>query len=108
MTNVPTDAEKAGLFNTNPLNPDSPTVQVTVNPVSAALFKLYPEPNTSQPGGNFVSSPNLTNSTDQYMLKLDHQLAHGTLTARYSFTGRDHLLSLSSRARGPPPFRDME
>jgi hypothetical protein len=87
VTNVPTDAEKSGLFHTDPLNPNSPTVQVTVNPVSAALFKLYPEPNTSQPGGNSVSSPNLTNSTDQYMLKLDHQLAKGTLTARYSFTG---------------------
>jgi outer membrane receptor protein involved in Fe transport len=87
VTNVPTDAEKAGRFNTNPLNPSSPTVQVTVNPVSAALFKLYPEPNTSQPGGNFVSSPNLNNSTDQYLIKIDHQLGKGTLTARYSFSG---------------------
>lgn len=86
VTNVPTDAEKTGIFNTNPLNPGSPTVHVVVNPISAALFALYPEPNTSQPGGNYVSSPNLTNSTDQYMIKLDHQLAHGTLTGRYSFT----------------------
>jgi Carboxypeptidase regulatory-like domain/TonB-dependent Receptor Plug Domain len=86
VTNVPTDAEKAGTFNINPLDPSSPTVQVPVNPISAELFKLYPEPNTSQPGGNYVSSPNLTNSTDQYMIKLDHQLEHGTLTARYSLT----------------------
>jgi TonB dependent receptor len=83
LTDVPTDAQRSGLF-FNPLTGQN--VQVTVNPLSARLFILFPEPNTTQAGGNYVSSPNLTNSTDQYMLKLDHHLAHGTLTARYSFT----------------------
>ena len=62
-------------------------VQVAVNPISAQLFTLFPEPNTTQPGGNFVASPNLTNSTDQYLIKIDHHLEHGMLTARYSYTG---------------------
>jgi len=84
LTNVPTDAERSGEF----YDPNTQqTVQVAVNPTSAQLFHLFPEPNTDQPGGNYISSPNLTNSTDQYMLKLDHQLSNGSLTARYSFTG---------------------
>ncbi|MFZ0879816.1 MAG: TonB-dependent receptor [Candidatus Acidiferrales bacterium] len=84
LTNVATDAERGGLF----FNPATGlNQQVTVNPTSAQLFKLFPEPNTTESGGNFVSSPNLTNSTDQYMIKVDHQLSHGLLTARYSYTG---------------------
>jgi Carboxypeptidase regulatory-like domain len=84
LTNVPTDAERAGFF----FNPNTgQTVQVPVNPTSAALFALFPQPDTNQPGGNFVSSPTLTNSTDQYMLKVDHHLSNGLLTARYSYTG---------------------
>jgi hypothetical protein len=84
LTNVPTDAERSGLF----FNPATgQNVQVAVNPTSAQLFKLFPEPDTTQSGGNFVSSPNLTNNTNQYMLKMDHHLSNGTLTARYSYTG---------------------
>jgi hypothetical protein len=84
LTNVPTDPQRTGLF-LNPTN--GQTVQVAVNPISAQLFQLFPEPNTTQSGGNFVASPNLRNSTDQYMLKLDRHLEHGTLSARYSYTG---------------------
>ncbi len=84
LTNVPTDTDRSGLF----LNPATGQMQqVAVNPTSAQLFKLFPEPDTTQSGGNFVSSPTLTNSTNQYMIKADRHLAHGMLTARYSFTG---------------------
>jgi hypothetical protein len=84
LTNVPTVAERQGIFADSQGNP----VQVTVDPTSAKLFSLFPLPNTSQPSGNFVSSPALTNSTDQYMMKVDHQLGRGdTLSFRYSYTG---------------------
>jgi hypothetical protein len=84
LTNVPTDAERGGLF----YNPNTgQNVQVAVNPTSAQLFTLFPEPNTNEAGGNFVASPNLTNSTNQYMMKVDRHLAKGLLSARYSFTG---------------------
>jgi outer membrane receptor protein involved in Fe transport len=84
LTNVPTDPQRTGLF----FNPGTgQNVQVMVNPTSAALFQLYPQPNTTQPGGNFVASPNLTNGTNQYMLKIDHHLSNGILTARYSYAG---------------------
>jgi hypothetical protein len=84
LTNVPTLAERQGIFTDSQGNP----VQVTVDPTSAKLFNLFPLPNTSQPSGNFVSSPALTNSTNQYMMKVDHQLGGGdTLSFRYSYTG---------------------
>ncbi len=84
LTNVPTAAERAGTF-INPAN--GQTVTVAVNPTSAQLFQLFPPANTDESGGNFVSSPNLTNSTNQYMMKVDHHLSNGLLTARYSYTG---------------------
>lgn len=86
LTNVPTVAERQGMFTDANGNP----VQVTVDPVAAQLFQLFPLPNTVQPSGNFVSSPALTNSTNQYMMKVDHRLGGGDqLSFRYSYTGSD-------------------
>jgi hypothetical protein len=83
LTNVPTDAERQGFF----ANGQGQVVQVPVNPVSAQLFKLFPEPNTTQAGGNFLSSPNLSNNTDQGLIKIDHRFsATDTFSARYSLT----------------------
>ncbi len=83
LTVVPTDAQKSGLF----VNSMGVPVQVTVNPTSAALFLLYPEPNTNVAGGNFVSSPILSNDTDQFLVKMDHKInSNDSLTARYSYT----------------------
>ena len=83
LTVVPTDAQKQGLF----VNSSGATVQVPVTPTSAALFQLYPEPNTTQAGGNYISSPALSNDTDQYLLKIDRRVgANDTLTMRYSYT----------------------
>lgn len=83
LTIVPTDLQKQGIFTDSSGN----QVQLPLDPVAAQLLKLYPEPNTNQAGGNFISSPNLTDSTDQYLIKLDHRTAHNdTLTGRYSYT----------------------
>lgn len=83
LTIVPTDLQKQGIFTDSNGN----QVQLPLDPVAAQLFKLYPEPNTNQAGGNFISSPSLTDSTDQYLIKLDHRTAHNdTLTGRYSYT----------------------
>ncbi|PYT97819.1 MAG: hypothetical protein DMG38_18280 [Acidobacteria bacterium] len=83
LTIVPTDAQKQGIFTDAKGN----SVQLPLDPVAAQLFKLYPEPNTTQAGGNFISSPRLTDSTDQYLLKIDHRTARNdTITARYSYT----------------------
>ena len=82
LTVVPTDAQKLGIFNDANGNP----VQLPLNPISAQLLQLYPEPNTTQPGGNFISSPPLRNSTDQYLIKADHHIGNDSLTFRYSHT----------------------
>jgi hypothetical protein len=83
LTVVPTSDQKSGLF----VNSAGQTVQVPVNPVSAQLFSLYPNPNTTQPGGNFISSPALVHDTDQYLLKIDHHVGNSDmLTGRYSYT----------------------
>jgi hypothetical protein len=87
LTVVPTNAQKQGFFT----NAAGQTVQIPVNPVSAQLFQLYPEPNTNQPGGNFISSPVLSNDTDQFLLKGDRRIGSDTLTARYSYTRQDEF-----------------
>jgi Carboxypeptidase regulatory-like domain/TonB-dependent Receptor Plug Domain len=85
LTVVPTNAQKTGVFTDANGNP----VQLPLNPVSAKLLQLYPEPNTAQPGGNFISSPALSNDTDQYLIKVDHHIGTHTFTVRYSYTRSD-------------------
>lgn len=81
ITNVPTAAERQGIFT----NASGQTVTVPVNPVSAELFNLWPTPNLNSRLGNYVSSPNLTQGTDQGLIKIDHHFANSdTLSFRYS------------------------
>ena len=63
ITNVPTLAERAG-------NIDGQTI--TVNPVSAQIFdQLFPKPNLGD--HQVISSPQQTDGTDQFLLKIDHR-----------------------------------
>ena len=86
ITNVPTLAERAGMFTDQNGNP----ITIAVNPTSAELFNLFPKPNLSNPSGNFISSPEQTDATDQFLIKIDHHLGTSdTLSARYSYTRVD-------------------
>jgi hypothetical protein len=86
ITNVPTLAERAGHFTDANGNP----VTVPVVPASAAIFNLYPQPNLTDPTGNFISSPQQTDATDQFLVKIDHRLrSSDSLSARYSRTRTD-------------------
>jgi len=86
ITNVPTLPERAGMFTDQNGNP----VTIAVNPVSAQLFNLFPKPNLANPSGNFISSPEQTDATDQFLIKIDHHLGTSdTLSARYSYTRID-------------------
>jgi hypothetical protein len=86
ITNVPTLAERAGNFVDNNGNP----ITVAVNPVSAQLFNLFPQPNLNDPSGNFISSPEQNDGTDQFLVKVDHHFhSSDTLSARYSRTRID-------------------
>ena len=81
ITNVPTLAERRGIFT----NANGQQVTVPVNAVSAQLFNLWPQPNLANSLGNYVSSPNLTQDTDQGLIKIDHRFDNSdTLSARYS------------------------
>jgi hypothetical protein len=83
ITNVPTLDQRAGIFAGLP-NP------VPVTPTSAALFNLFPKPNLNDPSGNFISSPEQTDGTDQFLVKVDHRLRESdNLSARYSRTRID-------------------
>jgi hypothetical protein len=86
ITNVPTLDQRAGNFLDDNGNP----VTVAVTPTSAALFNLFPQPNLNDPSGNFISSPQQTDSTDQFLVKVDHRLRESdNLSARYSRTRID-------------------
>jgi hypothetical protein len=92
ITNVPTDAQRAGIFTfADPTTHQPVTVTVPVTPVSAQIFAtLFPEPNLADPQGNFISSPSQNDGTDQFLVKVDHRLrASDNFSARYSRTRAD-------------------
>jgi hypothetical protein len=99
VTNVPTLLERSGNFSegrfTAPRNPftglpfDGNQVPgFFQHPVGRALALLYPEPNRAAPYANFVSSPVLDDSADQFDVRVDQVRARSTLTVRYSFSDR--------------------
>jgi hypothetical protein len=92
ITNVPTDAQRAGIFTfTDPATQLPVTLTVPVTPLSAQIFAtLFPKPNLSGPQGNFISSPTQHDGTDQFLVKVDHRLrSSDSLSARYSRTRAD-------------------
>jgi hypothetical protein len=92
ITNVPTDAQRAGTFTFEDPNTHEPvTLTIPVDPLSAEIFDtLFPEPNLSDPQGNFISSPQQSDATDQFLVKVDQRLrSSDSLSARYSRTRAD-------------------
>jgi len=96
---VPTAAEKAGLFNTAVVDPFAPgrtefsknaagqwvIPQNRWDPVGAAIVKLIPDPNV--PGTTiYASTPVTSTRQDQFDVRADHQFATNiTFFGRYSF-----------------------
>ena len=101
-TNVPTALERIGNFSQSaaaaPLDPfsrrpfqDSRIPAERINTVGLAIAALYPLPNRSVPGQNYVSSPILRDRDDRFDVRLDHTLANqSSLVGRYSFSDRDY------------------
>ena len=101
VTNVPTEKERAGDFSesifTRPMDPyvqrafeNGRIPSERVNPIGSAIANLYPLPNRTVPGQNFVSSPSLRDRDDRFDVRIDHSLtANSSLVARYSFSDRD-------------------
>ncbi len=98
LASVPTAAERQGDFTAS--NLPIPNLQGVgalpqipdffQHPVGRAIAALYPQPNRSSPGANFVSSPTLRDNEHHFDVRVDHMFNAGSeLSARYSFADRD-------------------
>jgi hypothetical protein len=115
IASVPTMAERSGDFSQSLLPPPvDPFTQMPFpggqipsffqHPVGQAIAALYPLPNRSTPGANFVSSPTLRDSRHQFDARVDHHLASGSeLAVRYSFVDRDLFEPFAGPAFSPLP-----
>jgi hypothetical protein len=102
VTNVPTELERAGDFSqSTSAPPRDPFTQLPfqdgripgerINAIGQAIADLYPLPNRSVPGQNYVSSPILRDRDDRFDVRFDHALANqSNLVGRYSFSDRDY------------------
>jgi hypothetical protein len=99
VTNVPTALERVGDFsrsNTFAIDPFAqqpfPNNTIPANrlhPVGRAIAALYPLPNRSTPGQNYVSSPVFQDRNDHFDARIDHRIgASDDLSFRYSFGDR--------------------
>jgi hypothetical protein len=90
------DADQTGCF------PDNRIPDMFIHPVGQAIAALYPEPNRSTPGANFVSSPTLRDDVDHFDARLDHKLNDSSsLMARYSFGDRRFFEPFASSVSVP-------
>jgi hypothetical protein len=98
LTNVPTEAERAGDFSNSLLpvpnipgfGPMPVIPSFFQHPVGQALAALYPLPNRATPGANFVSSPTLRDNEHHFDVRMDHALSsRSELSVRYSFVDRE-------------------
>jgi hypothetical protein len=99
-TNVPTQLERIGDFSQSSLpRPIDPFTQTPfaggripserISAIGEAIANLYPLPNRSVPGQNYISSPVLTDREDRFDIRLDHSINRRySLLARYSFSDR--------------------
>ena len=100
-TTVPTLAERSGDFSrssgplpVNPLTrqpfPGNAIPSPWIHPIGHAIAQLYPQPNRSGEGPNFVSSPALEDRDDHFDVRVDHAASPSSnLAVRYSFGDRD-------------------
>lgn len=101
-TNVPTAAERTGDFSKSGLQlipidiftqqpfPNFIIPRTRMSPTALAVAALYPLPNRSTPGRNFVASPVQTDRADHFDVRADHHVSKSSeLAFRYSFEDRD-------------------
>jgi hypothetical protein len=99
VTNVPTQLERTGDFSRsstpaiNPYTgqpfPGNVIPRAYMSPVGLAVAALYPQPNRSAAGQNYVSSPVERDSEHHFDVRVDHRLATSNdLAVRYSLSDR--------------------
>lgn len=96
ITDVPTAAERSGNFNGSGLTAVDPSTGQPIpgnqlpsfylDPIGSKIANLFPLPNRNVAGANFVSSPNETDTRNQFDTRIDHSFTEADrLFARYSF-----------------------
>jgi hypothetical protein len=112
ITNVPTLAERSGDFTSSSLPvPNVPGIgllpvipSMFQHPVGAAIANLFPEPNRSTPGANYVASPTERDNQHQFDVRIDQMISAGAeLSARYSFVDRDLFEPFAGSSFSPLP-----
>jgi Carboxypeptidase regulatory-like domain len=96
VTNVPTALERVGNFSQSLTPAIDPTTggllaggvlpSYYLNPIGLAIAALYPLPNRSVAGANYVSSPSQFDNQNDFDIRIDHAISHSdNLFYRYSF-----------------------
>jgi hypothetical protein len=88
ISNVPTQAERSGLFK-HPTTGQA--VQVPVNPISQAILDRYlPLPNIENPLGNYLGKPTITADNNFIMGRVDYLLTgDDVINVRYFLSDND-------------------
>jgi outer membrane receptor protein involved in Fe transport len=98
-SNVPTSLERVGNFSQSslvPINvltgqpfPAGIIPATSLDPIGLAIASLYPLPNQSTPGANFVASPIQKDNNNHFDIRLDHNLRPSSeISFHYSFGDR--------------------
>jgi len=100
--NVPTAAERSGQFSVPVYDPLTSThvgsnyirtafagnqiPSNRIDPVAAAVVALYPLPNSTTPGSNYIASAPATDVEDQFNVRLDYTISQkNRLFGRFSY-----------------------
>jgi len=100
--NVPTALERTGDFSRSaapPIDlftgapfPGSLIPKNRIDPIASAIASLYPLPNRSTPGQDFVGSPVQRDDNNHFDIRLDHNVGpKSEISFHYSFGDRDFL-----------------
>jgi hypothetical protein len=102
FSNVPTEAERQGIFR-SPFTGQN--VQLPVDPVSAEILRRYiPLPNVQSEFGNFISTPVLRGRNDFAIFRVDHLISgNDVINARHYISDSDTFLPINPEGvRGLP------
>jgi hypothetical protein len=115
LSDVPTVAQKSGDFSGTGITlldpftrspfPENKIPQDRIHPVGRNIAQLYPDPNRSGPGGNFISSPIGQDRVNQVNGRFDYRHSlRSTFFSRYSFSDRFEFDPFASQGPNIPGF----
>jgi len=100
---VPTASQAGGMILYTDASGQQRTLDLTsrITPLSTKLLQMYPAPNASLPGGNYVAGLAIALNDYQYSIRTDHHLTEkDVLTGRFSWSLNDQVYIID-RFGGP-------